>query len=71
MHNRKTSFEICDTKIYAAVVTLSAQDNVKLLDKLKFGFRRTINWNLLIQNNNKSAKSIFRLLNWSKYSRSK
>ena len=71
MYNRKTSFEICDTKIYAAVVTLSAQDNVKLLDKLKFGFRRTINWNLLIQNNNKSAKSTFRLLNWSKYSRSK
>ena len=63
MYNRETSFEICDTKIYVAVVTLSAQDNVKLLDELKFGFKRTINWNLFIQNNNTSTKSIFRLLN--------
>ena len=63
MYNRETSFEICDTKIYVAVVTLSAQDNVKLLDELKFGFKRTINWNLFVQNNNTSTKSIFRLLN--------
>ena len=27
------------------VVTLSTQDNVKLLDQLKSGFKRTINWN--------------------------
>ena len=26
-------------------MTLSAQDNVKLLDQLKSGFHRTINWN--------------------------
>ena len=31
-----------DTKLY---VTLSTQDNAKLLQKLKSGFRRTINWN--------------------------
>ena len=28
-----------------AVVTLSTQDNAKLLQQLKSGFRRTINWN--------------------------
>ena len=32
-------------KIYVPVVTLSTQDNTKLLRKLKSGFRRPINWN--------------------------
>ena len=32
-------------KFYVAVVTLSTQDNVKLLQQLKSGFKRTINWN--------------------------
>ena len=27
------------------VLTLSSQDNVKLLEKLKLGFKRTIDWN--------------------------
>ena len=31
--------------IYVPVVTLSTQDNTKLLEKLKSGFKRTINWN--------------------------
>ena len=34
-----------DTKIYVPVVTLSTQDNAKLLQQLKSGFKRTINWN--------------------------
>ena len=38
-------FEIKDTKLYVPVVTLSTQDNAKLLQQLKSGFRRTINWN--------------------------
>ena len=38
-------FEITDTKLYVAVVTLSTQDNAKLLQQLKSGFKRTINWN--------------------------
>ena len=37
--------KITDTKHYVPVVTLSTQDNTKLLDKLKSGFKRTINWN--------------------------
>ena len=36
---------ITDTKLYFPVLTLSTQDNAKLLEQLKFGFKRTINWN--------------------------
>ena len=38
-------FTITETKLYVPVVTLSTQDNVKLLQQLKSGFKRTINWN--------------------------
>ena len=40
-----TTFSITDTKLYVPVVTLSTQDNAKLLEQLKSGFKRTINWN--------------------------
>ena len=35
--NQGATFAITDTKLYVAVVTFSAQDNVKLLDQLKSG----------------------------------
>ena len=38
-------FEITDTKLYIPVVTLSTQDNAKLLQQFKSGFKRTIDWN--------------------------
>ena len=38
-------FAITDTKLSVPVVNLSTQDNAKLLQQLKSGFRRTINWN--------------------------
>ena len=38
-------FEIKDTKLYLPVVTLSIQDDNKLLEQLKTGFKRTIKWN--------------------------
>ena len=38
-------FLITDTNFYVPVITLSTQDNAKLLKKLKSGFKRTINWN--------------------------
>ena len=38
-------FTMTDTKFYVPVVTLSTQDNAKLLQQLKSGFKRTINWN--------------------------
>ena len=41
---KATTFAITDTKIYVQVVTLSTQDNTKLLEQLKSGFKRTNNW---------------------------
>ena len=38
-------FVITETKLYVPVVTLSTQDQAKLLQQLKSGFKRTINWN--------------------------
>ena len=40
-----TEFKITDTKRYVPVVTLSTEDNVKLLKQLESGFKRTIIWN--------------------------
>ena len=39
------TFTITEKNLYVPVVTLSAQDNSKLLPQLKPGFKRTINWN--------------------------
>ena len=38
-------FAITETKLYVPVVTLSTQDNAKLLQQLKSDFKRTINQN--------------------------
>ena len=38
-------FATTDTKLFVPVVTLSTQNNAKLLQQLKSGFKRTINWN--------------------------
>ena len=43
--NQATTFAITDTKLYAPVVTLSSQNNAKLSQQLKSGFKRTISWN--------------------------
>ena len=39
------NLEIADAKRCAPVVTLSTQNNVKLLQQWKSGFDRTVNWN--------------------------
>ena len=39
------TFTITETNLYVPVVTLSTQDNAKLLPQLKSGFKRTISWN--------------------------
>ena len=39
------AFEISDTKLYVPIVTLSTQENAKLLQQLKSGFQRVVNWN--------------------------
>ena len=43
--NQNATFEITGIKLYVLVVTLSTQDNSKLLQQLKLGFKRVINWN--------------------------
>ena len=57
--SQNATFAITDTKLYVPVITLSQQDNAKLLPQLKSGFKRVINWNkylskpeLLAQNPN-------------------
>ena len=39
------TFTITDTRLYVPVVTLSTQENAKLLQQLKSGSKRVINWN--------------------------
>ena len=43
--NWRNAIAITDTKLYVPFVTLSTQDNAKLIQQLKSGFRRAINWN--------------------------
>ena len=39
------TFKITDTKLYVSVVTLSTENDNKLLEQLKTGLKRTIKWN--------------------------
>ena len=41
----KLEFKISDTKLYVAVVTLSKENDIKLWEQLKTGFKKTIKWN--------------------------
>ena len=57
--NQGATFTITNTRLYVPVVTLSTQENASLLQQLKSGFKRVINWNkylskpdLLAQNPN-------------------
>ena len=43
--NGAGTFAITDTKLCVPVVALSTQENTKLLQQLKSGFKRVINWN--------------------------
>ena len=43
--NQNTTVTITETNLYVPVVTLSTQDNAKLLPQLNSGFKRTISWN--------------------------
>ena len=53
----RLEFQITDTKLYAPVVTLSKENDKKLLEQLKSGFKRTVKWNkyrsqMTVQSNN-------------------
>ena len=58
------TFTITDTKLYLLVVTLSVNDDARLLQQLNSGFKRTIKWNnYQNKSNNRKKKLTFRLLN--------
>ena len=38
------TFSITDCKLYVPVVTLSAENDNKLLEQLKAGFKKTVKW---------------------------
>ena len=42
---QNATFAITNTTLYVPVITLSQQDNAKLLQQLKSGFKRVFNWN--------------------------
>ena len=74
--NQAATFIITEANLYVPVVTLSTQDNAKLLPQLKSGFKRTISWNkylskpeLLKQNLNLNhlVEPSFQGLNWLFY----
>ena len=44
MGNLGLKFVITDTKLHVSLLTLSVQDNTKLLEQLKSSFKRTTNW---------------------------
>ena len=43
--NQVPTFTLIETNLYVPAVTLSTQDNAKLLRQLKSGLKRTISWN--------------------------
>ena len=52
-----SKFEIKDAKLYVPVVTLPTQDDNKLLEQLKSGFKSTIKWNKYRSEMNKQSKT--------------
>ena len=56
-------FQTTDTKLYVPVVTLSTENDKKLLEQLKSGFKRAIKWNkyrsqMTIQSNNNNLNCL-------------
>ena len=55
--NQNPTFQINDTKLYVPVVTLSTQENIKLLKQLESGFKRTIYWNTYLAKTTNQAQN--------------
>ena len=61
-----SEFQITDTDLYVPVVTLSKENDIKLLEQLKSGFKKTIKWNkyrsqMVIQPQNYNLKYLIDL----------
>ena len=50
--DQNPTFTITAINSYVPVVTLSTQDNAKLLPQLRSGFKRTTSWNNYLSNQN-------------------
>ena len=48
--NQGVTFAITETELYVPVLTLSTQGITNLLQQLKSGFKRMINWKSIYQN---------------------
>ena len=55
--NQNPKFKIIDTELYIPIVTLSTQDNIKLLKQLESGLKRTINWNKCLPKTTNQAQN--------------
>ena len=56
--NQIPTFTITERNFYVSVVTLSTQDNAKLLPQLKLGFKRTISGNKYLSKPELLAQSL-------------
>ena len=61
--NGEGKFKITDAKLYVPVMALSTQENAKLRQQLKSGFKRTINKNRYQSEQKTCTKQIFKSLN--------
>lgn len=63
-----TIFAVTNTKLDVPFATLSTQDNAKLLQQLKSGYKIKINWNNYKWNIFKKSKSVYKSSSWSNFS---
>ena len=56
-NDQNPRFQMNDTKLYVPVVTLSTQENIKLLKQLESAFKRTINWNKYLAKTTNQAQN--------------
>ena len=52
----QTTFQINNAKLYVPVVTLSSDDNIRFLENIKLGFKKTISWSNNNRENTKQCK---------------
>ena len=68
--NQIPTFTITGRNFYVPAVTLSTQDNAKLLPQWKLGFKWTISWNKYLSKPELLAQSL-KSLSWTTFSGSK
>ena len=62
---QEPTFTIANIEFYVPAVTLSTQDNVKLLTQPEVGFKRTINWNKSQSKITEQTQKPIFIISWS------